>query len=237
LLVTALFFVVEGVQVLILSCRADAFEFIVNAAGGITGAWLASMTIRLPDERKALPTVRSGSLLPAIGLAAAVLFYAIYNWSPFNFDFSPAIIRDRIGDLTGTPFYGYYVNPQFKALADALTKISLGVPIGLFLQMWLAAQAMLYTRVASAAALFLTAIFLTVVEAGQVVLPTRYPDDTDIILAFIGVVFGMWLVRTISASRGHAPALPPPGRIRSRRRRHSSRHSRRRAGLPTSQGQ
>ncbi len=228
-----LFAAVEAVQLLILSCRADSFEFLVNASGALVGVLLTATLVHQPDPLTRTFGAPDRSRIWALGLAAALIFYAVYNLSPFDFDLSPDLVRDRIGDLWGTPFAGYYINPQFKALGDALTKISLGVPIGLFLQLWVGAQQMGYTRAASLAGLFLTTIFLTLVEAGQVIVPSRYPDDTDIILAVIGVVFGMWVVSAVALRHGPGEAQP---QIRShRRRRHSSRHSRRRAGLPASQ--
>lgn len=233
LLAIGLFAAVEAVQVLILSCRADSFEFIVNASGALAGVLLTTALVRQADPRRSSPAELNRSRIWILGLTASLLFYAVYNLSPFNFTMAPDLIRDRIGDLWGTPFYGYYINPQFKALGDALTKISLGVPIGLFLQLWLGAQPMPYTRAASIAGVFLATVFLTAVEAGQVILPTRYPDDTDIILAVVGVVLAMWAVRALGGLTHARGAVQP--QLRARGRRHSSRHSRRRAGLPTSQ--
>jgi hypothetical protein len=43
----------------------------------------------------------------------------------------------------------------------------------------------------------MTALFFAVVEAGQILLPTRYPDSTDILLGLAGVVVGNWLVRRL----------------------------------------
>jgi len=233
LLAVGLFAAVEAAQVLILSCRADSFEFIVNASGALAGVLLTAMLVRQADSVRPTSAELNRGHIWILGLTASLVFYAVYNLSPFNFSMAPELIRDRIGDLVGTPFYGYYINPQFKALGDALTKISLGVAIGLFLQLWLGAQPMPYTRAASIAGVFLATVFLTAVEAGQVILPTRYPDDTDIILAVMGVVLGMWVVRAFGGLT-HARGEVQP-QLRAHRRRHSSRHSRRRVGLPTSQ--
>jgi VanZ family protein len=223
----ALFGVVEAAQVPILSCRADALEFLMNAAGAVAGVLLTAAVVPVVDDRRFLARAQSSRTFALVGLVAALLFYAVYNLSPFNFLLSPEFIRGRIGGLVGIPFWGYYINPQFKALDDALIKISLGVPIGLFLQLCLGRRMGSLERVASVAAVFLTTIFLTAIEFGQVLLPTRYPDDSDIILAVIGVVLAMWLVRALTI-KGTEIEVPRTWRRSSRRRR-------RRVELPTKQ--
>ena len=40
----------------------------------------------------------------------------------------------------------------------------------------------------------MTAVFFAVVEAGQILLPTRYPDSTDILLGLTGVLVGSWII-------------------------------------------
>ena len=189
-----LFFVVEAAQVFVLSCRADAAEFLVNLGGAAMGVLVASTFVRpVADDRR--PLTSTSELGPLAGLAASLIFYAIYNWSPFDFTFSGDLVRSRIGNLVRVPFYGYYINPEFKALDDAVIKIAIAVPIGVFLALWMSRSASAYRRVVTVAALFLVAVFLSVVEAGQVILPSRYADDTDIILAFCGVVVGLLLGR------------------------------------------
>jgi VanZ family protein len=218
-LAIAFFLAVEGAQLFILSCRADSAEFLVNAAGAAIGVVVAAVFVRPVSSAPARPASMSNAV-PLVGLGAALAFYAIYNWSPFDFTFSGDLIRSRIGNLVGVPFYGYYINPEFKALDDALIKISIAIPIGVFVALWIGRGAQAYRRLAIGAALFLVATFLTIVEAGQVVLPSRYADDSDIILAFCGVVAGMWVTSALAFRRAQPLA---------RHRRHS-----RRAGSPGS---
>ena len=201
-LAVGFFLIVEAAQFFILSCRADSAEFLVNAAGAAVGVLLAAAFVRpAASARTTVPAASMSNAVPIIGLAAALAFYAIYNWSPFDFRFSGDLVRSRIGNLVGVPFYGYYINPEFKALDDALIKISIAVPIGVFLALWLGRGVQAYRRIVTGASLFLVVCFLTVVEAGQVILPSRYADDSDIILAFCGVVAGLWLTSALTARR------------------------------------
>ena len=200
MLSTGLFFAVEAVQLFILSCRADSAEFVVNAVGAAAGVALASTVWPMAAARHSSVSDRQSNLLPALGLCGALLLYAAYNLSPFDFHLSPEFIRSRVGNLVGVPFYGYYINPEFKALDDAVIKITIALPIGVCLALLMGSRNLPYRRIAMGAALFLIAVFLTAVEAGQVLLPTRYPDDSDIILAFVGVVAGLAMERLVRPS-------------------------------------
>jgi VanZ family protein len=104
------------------------------------------------------------------------------------------------------PFYGYYQNPEAKAVNDLLIKIALALPIGLCLGWSIRAGGVRYGRVLIALASVLAVLFFTAVEAGQILLPTRYPDSTDILLGLIGVLVGSWIVWR---------RIPPDGSFRS----------------------
>ena len=131
----------------------------------------------------------------------SLAFYLLYNWSPFDFQLSGDVIGPRIPMIFGTPFYSYYQNPETKAVDELLVKIALGVPIGMFLGWWIRGTPAGYRRLIVATASVLTAIFVAVVEAGQILLPTRYPDNTDILLGLAGVLAGSLVVRTFGPSR------------------------------------
>jgi glycopeptide antibiotics resistance protein len=95
------------------------------------------------------------------------------------------------------PFHGYYQNPEAKALDDLLVKMAIGVPIGVFLGWWIRNLPEGYRRIGGAIAAVLIAIFFAVVEAGQLLLLTRYPDNTDILLGLAGVLVGAWVARRL----------------------------------------
>ena len=185
---------VEVAQVFVLSRTADIVDFFVNATGVAAGVWVAS---RVLSNRWAQA---SSSRLPIAGLAVSLGVCMVYHWSPFDFQLSGEVIRPRIPMIFEAPFYGYYQNPETKAVGELLVKLALGAPIGIFLGWWMRSTAAGYRRIAIAAASVLTAIFFTVVEAGQLLLPTRYPDNTDILLGLAGVLVGSWMVRRFGGS-------------------------------------
>jgi VanZ family protein len=182
---------IEAAQVLVVSRTADVADFLVNALGVAAGVWVTS---RLLPDRSA-PAPAPASRVPLAGLAVSLAAYLLYNWSPFDFEFSGDVIHPRIPRLLEAPFYGYYQNPEIKAVGELIVKIVLGMPIGVFLGWFIVKSASQYRRLAVAVASVLVISFFSLVEAGQVLLPTRYPDNTDILLGIAGVVAGGWMVR------------------------------------------
>jgi VanZ family protein len=183
---------VEVAQVFVISRTADGVEWLVNAAGVAVGVWL---TIRLvPGQAGERP---ASSWVPIGGLAATLGLYVLYNWSPFDFDVSGDLIRQRVPMIFGVPFHGYYQNPEIKAIDDVLVKIAIGVPVGMFLGWSISVNPTVLRRAAVVITSVLTAAFFVVVEAGQILLPSRYPDNTDIVLGLAGALLGSWAFRLL----------------------------------------
>lgn len=187
---------VEVAQVFVLSRTADVVDFFVNATGVAAGVWVASRVLSDQWSHARAPSSR----IPIAGLAVSLGVCILYHWSPFDFQISGEVIRPRIPMIFEAPFYGYYQNPETKAVGELFVKLALGMPIGMFLGWWIRGTSAGYRRIAVAAASVLTTIFFTVVEAGQLLLPTRYPDNTDILLGLAGVLAGSWIVRRFGAS-------------------------------------
>jgi VanZ family protein len=103
--------------------------------------------------------------------------------------------------IFGVPFHGYYQNPEIKAIDDVLVKMAMGVPLGMFLGWLVSVNPGVLRRAAVAIACVLTAIFFVVIEAGQILLPSRYPDNTDIVLGLAGALLGSWVVRALRPLR------------------------------------
>ncbi len=188
--------VIEAAQVFVMSRTADAGDWLVNAVGVATGVFLTPRIV--PARFDAAPA--SSRWMPIAGLAVSLAFYAAYNWSPFDFQLSGEVIGARVSMIFGAPFYSYYQNPELKAVGELVLKIALGVPIGIFLGWWIAASPADYRRVAVVIAFGMTVIFFAAVEAGQILLPTRYPDNTDILLGLMGALAGSGIGRRFDNS-------------------------------------
>jgi VanZ family protein len=181
---------VEAAQVVVVSRTADVVDWLASVIGVAAGVWLTTWALprRLPE-----PSRRRA--LAFAGLAGSLGFCVLYNWSPFDFDVSAGAIRSRLPMLFGVPFHGYYENPELQAVGELLVKIGLGVPIGVFLGWWVRASFEPYRRLAVSLGVVSAAIFLAGVEAGQILLASRYPDNTDILLGLTGVLAGLFVGR------------------------------------------
>jgi VanZ family protein len=198
----SLFFLAgESAQLFIRSRAVDALDLLTNCVGAALGALVAGATVHRVGDRA------TGSAHPLLSaaLVLSAVFYVVYNLSPFDFIVSRRFVADRIDMLTHVPFRAYYINPEFKALADAVTKISIALPLGLFFQLRFRPDATAFARLLTVAWLMTTGLFFAAVEVGQLLLPSRFPDNTDILLAVCGVWLGMKLAyaqRDRSVPRG-----------------------------------
>jgi glycopeptide antibiotics resistance protein len=202
----------ELAQVLVQSRTADTFDLIVNLTGMATGVWLVTLTVSQQTGEQEQP----GSLVPVAGLVCCAALYVAYNWSPYAFTISAAMFRHRFEPLMAPPFRGYYLNPDFKALGDILVKTAMTMPIGIFLERWLRFGRSPYRRLLMACALVVAAGVFGAVELGQVFLPSRYPDDTDVLLAVGGVWLGIRVARPFDrpAQRAATAAASSLDRVR-----------------------
>jgi glycopeptide antibiotics resistance protein len=188
-----IFLIGELVQVFVVSRTADVVDLTAALVGVSIGAVLTA----------SIGTVSSGQpggaarARPALlmSLIAVTGLYVVYNWTPFDFNLSEEFVAGRVGRLLAVPFAGYYQNAEFKALSDATIKLSLSVPFGVLLQFLVRPDRVPYRRSATLLVLILATVFFAVVEFGQVLLPSRYPDNTDVLLAVLGVWAGMRFTR------------------------------------------
>jgi glycopeptide antibiotics resistance protein len=182
---------IEVCQVFIVSRTADVTDILTGAVGAVAGVLLA---VRLSDATPiAGEAGRRGPAWALAGLAAALAMYALTNLSPFDFAVTTGMLRERWPALLGVPFYTYYVNPEFQAFGTLVGKLVVAVPVGLFIKLALPQRSQSFRRsqiVVAASAL--TAFFLGV-EVGQIFLPSRFPDISDVIIGLMGAGLGFRL--------------------------------------------
>jgi glycopeptide antibiotics resistance protein len=120
---------------------------------------------------------------------------ALYHWAPFNFTFDHEMIRQRVAGLWVVPFRNYYFGTEFHAFTEICRKWMLAIPVGALLRLTFASsecrsRARLHHVIIFAIGL---AVFTTV-EAGQIFLPQRTADLTDVLVAMMGLETGRYLV-------------------------------------------
>jgi glycopeptide antibiotics resistance protein len=220
-------FVVAGefVQVLEAHRVADVTDVMFGTIGAVAGVWLAAR--RVPMDAKAASDAHveshaSGRSRVALGetLAwCAVLVF--YHWKPFAFTTDTQLIRARLAGVSLMPLAQYVhssTGPQL--LLQMLIKAGLGLPLGVTLARWARTWSLgrtpSSTRLRWAICLLFSLGILGVIETGQIFLPDRVADITDVLVGWTGAVGGLALVlhgpmaqridETGGPGREHAPA-------------------------------
>jgi glycopeptide antibiotics resistance protein len=129
-------------------------------------------------------TVRRYWSYGVLGGWLALLIFV--EWQPFNFNLSLSAAASRLRAMSVVPFNDYQQANYLDAFDQICAKIVLFLPIGAILA-WVLPKAEGFSKPIAA---FVAGIFLTtLLEGGQLFLPTRYASITDILIE----TFGVWL--------------------------------------------
>jgi len=185
---------IEGVQVLVYTRVCDVTDVLIAGAGAAVGAWAG---VRLARGR-AGDRVPGGGTGRARWVAASVagflLWLAVLTfvfWYPFHVRADRPWVESRLALLREVPFFNYYYTSEYLALTQALRRIAFFIPLGAALGIGGAALALGRLRwVIHAMAVSVMIMVAAGIELGQVFLPGKYPDSTDLALEAIGGVAG-----------------------------------------------
>lgn len=202
---------VELAQLFVMSRVSDVTDVFVGSAGVVAGAWLARSLRRWrqwPESRQ--------RVLLQVALAVWALVAVAVLWQPFDFDVTRGSGTAWWATVSRLPFSTYLQRTEYGALAEILRKLLVFLPGGLLLA--LAARGASPSAAPRLAALGLMALLL---EAGQVLLPTKVADLTDAALGLLGAAIGWQLGRALATADAEAlrpsGAVPTPGPRRPRR--------------------
>ena len=175
--------VIEFVQLFIYSRVTDVTDPLLAALGGGLGGYLASREEKLLN----LITGRSSAFWHSTWFAWAVTMIAVF-WFPFDFSSGYSVVQNVRDMLTRTPFLSLYEGTEFRAINEILRKIALFVPGGLIIG-FAAGKSGGSKRVGWP----LLLLVATIIEFGQLFLPGKVADTTDILLFSIGGWLGLRL--------------------------------------------
>ncbi len=184
----------EGVQIFIVSHAADITDVLCGWLG--VGLGIAITRRRLPARH----AVRSRPLAAAgrgaaLLLSCWVLVLVLYHWMPYDFSADRGMIRDKMARVSFVPFAGYAAGSDLNALNDVLSKLGLAAPLGILAAYVQRRRSQPAFTIPIALGLFTT--LFVIVESGQLFLPTRSPDPTDVAMGVMGAMAGLWLGRWI----------------------------------------
>ncbi len=180
-----------------------AFGILVVARGAA-----ARTSVTTPPERRGV------MWLPLLFAAAWCGGLITLFWYPFEFNADRAFLADRLHLLKQVPFTAYYYGTEFRAITEVFHKVGLFIPLGILLGIAVAPmQRPLARRFTHVFAMVFIAIFALGIEAGQLLLPGKNADLTDLVLEIIGGWGGLWgISRLLARQRRQRDRLRKPSR-------------------------
>ena len=181
-------------QLMTVSRTASATDVVLGVAGVLAGIAVSAGATGERAGRSAAVRVR---VWPVLLLLLWLVLIVARHWTPFDFRADGDFIRSRIPMFLQVPFSGYYWGNPLNAFGELTTKLLLGVPVGALLQAIYVPRTSAGRRWQAAGILTAAFCVFLVVELGQLLLPSRFPDQTDVYIGTAGAWIGMVAVRLL----------------------------------------
>jgi VanZ family protein len=200
----------ELVQILVVNRVADVTDVMTGSLGVWLGIVVMARYATLPER----PVAAEGGWTVGRRAMAAVAcslawtgVLAFYHWKPFAFDLTPAHVRERMQQMSLLPLRQYQFETGAQLLAQAMLKGGLGIPLGLCLAVATAdawRDAPYGETLRWTLALLMGVLVFGVIEAGQLFLPQRVPDVTDVLWGTLGTAAGLRIAGLVGADASTA---------------------------------
>jgi glycopeptide antibiotics resistance protein len=200
----------EAAQIFIYSHAADITDVLFGSLGVAVGVLIGVRTVaRMAASAAPTPAARTRWLV-MVGLWCLVI--CGYHWLPFDFGVDLPLVQRKLSQISLVPFAGHWSGSDLDTFNNTLSKVAVAMPLGLFVA--LAAHAWrLSTRVLVVGWTAAAAVIFSIVEVGQLFVPSRVPDPTDVLLgiaaSLAGLALGRWLNRKAPSSGARASLEGP----------------------------
>jgi glycopeptide antibiotics resistance protein len=187
----------EVSQLFVAGRVVDVTDVLLGGCGAAVGVWLAASRVRVAEpvaRSKPRPQPARSPIPALLGVFGWSGVLGFYHWKPFDFTFDGMLVRDRLSQVSLMPLRGYEFGTGIDVLAQALVKAGLAFPLGFFLGSWLARwwrEESYGATLRLIAGLVIAAGVLGTIEVGQVFLPGRVPDVTDVLIGCLGAAGGL----------------------------------------------
>jgi glycopeptide antibiotics resistance protein len=208
----ALVSLIEAGQLLVYSRYTDTTDIVQGVAGIGLGAWLARrLWAGTEDARGAAgagPLAATGIWIAAAALYALALV-AVF-WYPFDFIGQGPWARERLGAFVRVPFAALYAGTDLDAMMAVVRKVVWFAPLGSLCAIAATRSpcSAVGRRLGIAAGIVAAVAVALAIELGQVLLPDKVADLTDVLLCGGGAVAGALLTARLAAA---APSPRRPG--------------------------
>ena len=199
---------IECGQVFVNSRFADVTDVLKGALGVAIGI-AATSRLSLEGPEVSERGLDRAALVARLGLVAWIIALIGYHWNPFEFTFDRERVALGLRAISAVPLTHHYWSQEFHAFTEMLRKALLALPLGALLYpAWPDRGRSYVPRLRTTLAVVGGFGLLFVIELGQVFLPGRLPDITDVMIGDIGIMIGLWLAARLA--RASAPSVRAP---------------------------
>jgi glycopeptide antibiotics resistance protein len=158
----------------------------------------------------------AGRWVRRAAIGAWLLALVAQYWQPFHVHGGREFLTTRLHEVQWIPFayyYPAYASAPLRALHEIVRRSLAGVPLGVLLRLPASGiEPVADSRRRALITLGTAAAVFTGIELGQVLLPTRYPDVTDVLLGVTGALVGSGAVAALARRcRACATSAGPAG--------------------------
>ena len=183
--------------------ESGPIELVASAMGVLVGIAAAWRWARPAWSNSAVP-VRGRHSVSVIAAGIWVLVLVMQGWHPFDFQLTAQVAREQGIRLALVPFASYRLyeaNPLY-AIHEGVLRIMVTIPLGLLLRLaWPMAAERSARRFQGIAIALAAAVVLVGIEIGQLFVPMRFPDVTDVVVGAIGVIVGTSAATVLAGGR------------------------------------
>ncbi|MGF1582278.1 MAG: VanZ family protein [Gemmataceae bacterium] len=196
----SLVFLIEIGQLFVWSRFTTTSDLLLGSAGVILGVALTHYLVKTNFAERVLPTLGNKNRTWLWGLMAMgyVAFLCMKSWAPFDFQFDLGWGWERLRSvLTRPPLSVMHSGREAHGLTQLFFRITMLLPLGALFALGFAQRLACSNRVTIALGGLVGLTLAVLLEGGQLFLPTRTPDMTELLFYALGAALGTWIVLRI----------------------------------------
>ncbi|MFB0936268.1 MAG: VanZ family protein [Propionivibrio sp.] len=186
---------IESAQLFVFSRVTDVTDILLAGAGAGLGGWVALVRGKSANPVADAPARFWLTLWGVWCIGVLGVF-----WFPFDFRYAGASLDSAVASFTRIPFLLLYQSSEYHAANEMLRKIGFFLPGGILWGLATAARGQVENNRSFGRTVIVAHLFIAfVVEAGQLFIPGKVADLTDVFLQTSGGMLGWVLITWIMA--------------------------------------